>query len=174
MTIETNLTSTLKFIKEQLYDKCGLRFKNLKAHLESADYGACSFQLNGKRVEHRLSKITPTKTGQFVTLWKRNSLGKTEPFAISDGIDFVVITSKSGSKAGQFIFPVAVLAEKGIISQKDKKGKLGIRVYPCWDRPTSRQAQATQNWQTNFFVTIEQDDTTNLDRVKKIINGHSF
>ncbi|RYZ20470.1 MAG: hypothetical protein EOO10_23215, partial [Chitinophagaceae bacterium] len=98
MTTETNLTSEIKRIQESLYDKCGFRLTNLSLHVESVDYGACSFNLNGKRIEHRISKITPTKTGQFVTLWKRNEQGKTEPFDISDSIDLVVITAKSGSK----------------------------------------------------------------------------
>lgn len=172
MTTETTLFSDIKFIQEWLYDKCGFRLTNLRLHLESAGYGACSFELNGKRVEHRISKITPTKTGQFVTLWKRNKHGKTEPFDIADKIDFVVVTAKSTSKTGQFIFPMSVLAGKGIISQNGKKGKRGIRVYPSWDRTTNRQAQTTQNWQTNYFVIVEKNNTTNLDRAIALFNDH--
>ena len=57
---------------------------NLKWNLESAEYGACSFKLNGKTIQFRVSKITPTKTGQFVTIWKRNKEGITEPFDNAD------------------------------------------------------------------------------------------
>ena len=140
MTIESTLTiinsfhSDLKIVKEKIYDKCGFNLKDPKLNSESAEYGACSFRLNGKEIEHRVSKITPTKTGQFVTIWKRNEDGITEPFDITDNMDFIVITSKSGENFGQFIFPKTVLANKGIINntQNGKEGKRGIRVYPPW------------------------------------------
>ena len=38
---------------------------------ESVDYGACRAELDGKRLVLRVAKTTPTKTGQFVTIWKR-------------------------------------------------------------------------------------------------------
>ncbi len=37
---------------------------------ESADYGAYTFHLNGLSIIFRIAKITPTKAGQFVALWK--------------------------------------------------------------------------------------------------------
>jgi len=55
------------------------------------------------------------------------------------------------------------LADKGIITQNGKKGKLGIRVYPPWDVVTNKQAVQTQHWQTKYFLTIKNDNTTNLD-----------
>jgi hypothetical protein len=42
---------------------------------ESLEYAACSFKLNSMSVKFRVAKITPTKIGQFVTLWKRVSKG---------------------------------------------------------------------------------------------------
>jgi hypothetical protein len=127
MATETSLYTELRVVKELVYDKCGFVLTNLKLNSESVEYGACSFRLDGQRIEHRVSKITPTKTGQFVTIWKRNINGITEPFDILDDIDFVVITSKSEANIGQFIFPKSVLADKGIISQNGKGGKRGIR-----------------------------------------------
>jgi hypothetical protein len=168
MTIENSLYSDLKTVKELIYDKCGFDLTKLNFNSESVDYGACSFELNGYTVEHRISKITPTKSGQFVTIWKRNKNGKTEPFDISDDIDFVVIISKSGDNIGQFIFPKSVLADKGIISQNGKNGKRGIRVYPSWDTVTNRQAEKTQNWQTKYFVTIKSKNLDALDLTRKL------
>lgn len=168
MPVETVLYSDIKFLQELIYDKCGFRLKNLKINSESIEYGACSFELNGHTVEHRISKITPTKTGQFVTIWKRNKNGVTEPLDILDNIDFVVITSKSDDKIGQFIFPKSVLVDKGIISQNGKNGKRGIRVYPSWDITTNKQAEKTQRWQTKYFVRIEKETITTLDLVKKL------
>jgi hypothetical protein len=120
----------LKVVKELVYDKCNFDLTNLKQNLESVEYGACSFVLNGKTIQQRVSKITPTKTGQFVTIWKRSKQGITEPFDISDELDFIIITSKSDDNFGQFVFPKSILADKGIITRNGKGGKRGIRVYP--------------------------------------------
>lgn len=170
MTGENSFTTALETVKEMVYDKCGFELTNLKIHSESVEYTACSFLLNGKGVEHRVSKITPTKVGQFVTIWKRNQFGVTTPFDISDNLDFVIITSKSGEHIGQFIFPKSVLVEKGIISKNGKGGKRGIRVYPPWDLTTNKQAEKTQNWQTNYFLTIKSDNSIDFELAKKLFN----
>ena len=170
MTPESPLYANLITVKELVYDNCGFEFTNLKLNSESVEYGACSFELNGHTVEHRVSKITPAKAGQFVTIWKRNKNGVTAPFDFSDNIDFVVITSKSGDNIGQFIFPKLGLADKGIISQNGKDGKRGIRVYPPWDTVTNSQAETTKNWQTKYFVTIKSKNHAVLDRTRKLFN----
>ncbi|AEA43275.1 MepB family protein [Fluviicola taffensis] len=170
MTTENTLYADLKVVKELVYDKCGFRLTNLKLNSESIEYGACSFELDGQKIEHRISKITPTKTGQFVTIWKRDKNGVTEPFDILDDIDFIAITSKSGDNIGQFIFPKSVLADKGVIIQNGKGGKRGIRVYPSWDTVTNKQAGKTQSWQTKYFVIINNDNTTDFDLTRKILN----
>ena len=171
MTTENSLYASLKLVKELVYDKFGFELTNLKLNSESMKYGACSFELDGQKIEHRISKITQTKTGQFVTIWKRNKNGITEPFDILDGIEYIVITSKSGDNIGQFIFPTSVLADKGIISINGKDGKRGIRVYPSWDTVTNKQAEKTQSWQTKYFVTIRNDtSTTNIDLTRKLFD----
>ena len=171
MTTENSLYASLKLVKELVYDKFGFELTNLKLNSESMEYGACSFELDGQKIEHRISKITQTKTGQFVTIWKRNKNGITEPFDILDGIEYIVITSKSGDNIGQFIFPTSVLADKGIISINGKDGKRGIRVYPSWDTVTNKQAEKTQSWQTKYFVTIRNDtSTTNIDLTRKLFD----
>ncbi len=62
------LETTLKLINELVYIKCGLHLSSLKLNSESAAYGACSFELNGLKIEYRVSNTTPTKTEQFVTI----------------------------------------------------------------------------------------------------------
>lgn len=153
----------LEIAKEIVYNKYGFEFSNFTKNLESAEYGACSFKLNGKLIQHRTSKITPTKTGQFVTIWKRNKFGITEPFDIIDELDFIIITSKSGDNLGQFIFPKSVLADKGIITRNGMGGKRGIRVYPPWDIPSNQQAVQTQSWQIKYFFIIKNDNSTQLE-----------
>ncbi|MCC6373072.1 MAG: MepB family protein [Bacteroidia bacterium] len=169
MTTNTLLYDDLNVVKEMVYDHCGFALTNLKVNTESKEYGACSFELNGLKIEHRISKITATKTGQFVTIWKRSKNGITEPFNSSDDVDFIAITARSGHNLGQFIFPKSVLVEKGIITHKAKDGKRGIRVYPKWDVVTNKQAEKTQTWQLNYFVSISPNLLAGLDLIKKIV-----
>ncbi len=171
MTLHTTLDANLKTINEMVYAKCGFTMSSLKLNSESAAYGACSFHLNGLKIEYRMSKTTPTKKGQFVTIWKRSKDGITTPFDNSDDIDFVVITSRRGENLGQFIFPKAVLIKEGIFTQNGKGGKRGIRVYPPWDQANSRQASRTQQWQTKYFVTIRDSNNTDLDRVRQLLDS---
>lgn len=149
----------LNIIKGLVYDKYGFIFTNLKQNIEGKEYGACNFELNGTIIHHRVSKATPKKIGQFVTLWKRNKLGITEPYDYSDDFDFIFITVKEKDKLGQFIFPKKVLEEKGIISKNGKEGKRGIRVYPPWDKVLNNQARKSQNWQSLFFLSIKNDNS---------------
>jgi hypothetical protein len=155
--------------KEKVYDACAFEFSNLQWETESQEYGACTFELHGSKILYRNAKITPTKNGQFVSIWKRNKNGITKPFDIQDKIDFIIITARSGDHFGQFIFPKSVLANKEIITQKGKIGKRGIRIYPPWEIPNSKQAERTQNWQLNYFLTIKEDDSTNLFLAKKLL-----
>lgn len=160
----------LNAIVALIYDPCGFVLSNLKWNTESKEYSACTFDLNGKKIQHRVSKITPTKTGQFVAIWKRNNDGITIPYDASDTFDFIVISSVSGNNLGQFIFPKYVLEEKGIISRNGKGGKRGIRVYPPWDITTNNQAKKTQNWQSNYFLPIQKKDSTNFLLVKQMFS----
>lgn len=159
----------LKTAEKFIYNCCNFEISNLKISPESQEYGACTFEINEKKIQYRFAKITPTKIGQFVTIWKRNHEGITKPFDASDEIDFIIITTRSGNKLGQFIFPKKVLAEKGILSQNGKSGKRGIRVYPSWDIPNSKQAEKTQNWQLNYFMIIKTDNSTDLELAKKLL-----
>jgi hypothetical protein len=170
LAIINSFHNDLKIAKELVYDKCGFDLTDPKLHIESSAYGACSFQLNGKTIQHRVSKVTPTKTGQFVTIWKRNNEGITKPFHVLDNVDFIIVTARNGDNFGQFIFPKSVLADKGIITRGDKEGKRGIRVYPPWDIVTNKQAEKTQSWQTRYFITIKTGAITELDWTKKLFS----
>ena len=156
------LPDELKTVKELFYDNLGVSFTNLKLNTESLEYGACSFELNNKRIQYRVAKITPLKSGHFVTIWQRNKDGITEPFHISDDFDFIIVAAKRENNFGQFIFPKFVLAEKGIITNNNKEGKRGIRVYSPWDIVASKQAKKTQNWQTKYFMTFDENPSKEL------------
>jgi hypothetical protein len=151
--------------KELLYDACRFKLTELSAETESADYCAHSFRLNDLFVRFRVAKITPTKTGQFVTLWKRTG-GPIQPFDDTDDLDFVIVNVKHDVHSGQFIFPRSVLIEKGVIGTQLKEGKRAIRVYPPWDEATSKQAQKSQEWQLKYFVRVEEP--ADLEKVKSL------
>lgn len=156
----------LLLAKELLYDKCGLECSYPLIEAESSEYGASTFQLNNLSVKYRVAKITPTKIGQFVTLWKRISNGPTEPHSISDPIDLFIISTRKDHLFGHFVFPKSVLSEHGIITNNKKEGKRGFRVYPPWDKALNKQAQATQKWQLNFFLEIPFETDIDQERVK--------
>ena len=156
------LPHDLILAKKLVYDCCSLKCTQPLPETESAEYSGYRFEIDKKTICYREAKITPTKTGQFVTLWKRNLSGTIEPFDFSDAIDFVVISVRKENNFGQFIFPKAILLEKGIFSTPTKEGKRATRVYPPWDITTSKQAQKTQHWQLDYFLEIATDEAIDL------------
>lgn len=117
---------------------------------ESAEYGACTFEMDGQSVKFRVAKITPKKVGQFVTLWKR--AGKIIPCDVADPFDLYIVHVRSGENVGQFVFPKAALEKQGILSTGGVGGKLAMRIYPPWDVAVNKQAKSTQKWQLEYFT----------------------
>ena len=154
-----------------VYSPLDYQINNLQIEVESREYAACTFELNGLKIKHRLSKITPTKIGQFVTIWKRNEAGITAPFNDQDEFDLLIISANNADLCGQFIFPKAILVQHKIITKNGIEGKRGIRVYPPWDTVTSRQAEKTQQWQAPYFLQIDVNENIDLARAKKLIGN---
>ncbi len=96
-------------INKEIYCKCGLQISDFITGPESREYSASQFQVNGQIVISRTAKITPKKLGQFVTFWKRNQKGLTQPFSEKDNFHFYVIDVKKENHLGQFIFPKTIL-----------------------------------------------------------------
>lgn len=160
--------SDLLLAKEHLYDSCNFEWTNLQKDKESAEYEAHSFQVNNQSVLFRSAKITPTKIGQFVTLWKRIDNGPIQPFDVSDNINLFIISTRKDNRFGQFIFPKSVFCEKGIISTNNRGGKRAIRVYPPWDETLNKQAQKTQQWQLDYFLEIPIEQPIDKERAKML------
>ncbi len=139
---------------ENLYSKINIVIDNFKIEKESVAYNACSFEINNKNILYREAKVTPTKIGLFVSIWKRNNTGITEPFNVDDDIDLVVISCRNGEQFGQFVFPKNVLVEKKIFTYNNIEGKRGIRVYPPWAITENKQAKQTQAWQLEYFLKL--------------------
>jgi hypothetical protein len=140
------------FSLQTFYENNGLELNNFQAEAESSDYAAATFLLNNFKILYREAKITPTKIGQFVTLWKRNAEGITAPFHINDDFDFAIICVQKGENSGHFVFSKAILQQKGVLANDQKDGKRGFRIYPPWDIAENKQAKQTQAWQLNFFI----------------------
>jgi hypothetical protein len=100
-----------------------------------------------------VAKTTPTKTGQFVTVWKRpHPDADIAPLDEADPVDAVIIAVTDGAQHGFFILPRSVLLERGVMSRAGQGGKRALRVYPPWCAPEAPQAQRTQRWQGEWFV----------------------
>ncbi|QYH34634.1 MepB family protein [Salinibacterium sp. M195] len=116
---------------------------------DNAEYGAFTTAPAGTRF--RVAKLTPTKPGLFVTVWRRASDGTTQPLRSDDGTQNLVVIARDGNNHGAFIFPLSTLIAHGIVSVDGHGGKRGFRVYPPWADTRNRQAQSTQEWQCEHF-----------------------
>lgn len=137
---------------------------------ESADYGAAALELEHQKVLFRVAHTTPTKIGQFVTLWKRHNEGtEIQPIDLADPIDYVFIAVFDTSNKGVFIFNKKILAQKDIISTNGKGGKRAMRVYAPWTKPLAKQAVQSQKWQIQHFLSMNSENETDLNLFHKIM-----
>lgn len=162
------------YITKSVFEKLDLKLSDIEADSECEAYSGLNFQLNERTVKFRKAKVTPKKTGQFVTLWKRNSSGQTEPFSITEPVDFYIIAAENDQNRGFFLFPKSVLGEKGILTGNGKEGKRGFRVYPAWDIPENKQAEKTKNWQNSFFIDLSSDEKTGVEKFRKLFFEYTF
>ena len=153
------MTTLLEKLQTLLFSNLGLVISNLHQEQESKEYFGCNFQLNSFQIKFRKAKVTPTKVGQFVTLWKRNPISKeTEPFTSEDPSDFYLILTETSDNFGFFLFTKDVLIKNQILSTDFKDGKRGFRIYPNWDIPQNKQATKTQHWQNQFFIDLADEN----------------
>ncbi|MCH9621730.1 MAG: hypothetical protein S4CHLAM20_11560 [Chlamydiia bacterium] len=156
-------------MQEMIKSKLGLSTFDFEPE-EGSEYGASSFRFKDRKIKFRVSKITPKKVGQFVTVWKRNNDGITAPFDSEDDIDFLVIYCEKENNQGLFVFTKKAAVENGIFSKKGVAGKRGMRVYPAWDKVLNKQAIKTQKWQLDHFIDISSSkfDKSKLDSIMSV------
>ena len=154
--------------KNLVYSPCDFACSKEIFDKESSEYSACSFNVNDQRIQFRVAKITPTKVGQFVTLWKRIPDGPIAPFDSDDKIDLAIICVRRGNDFGQFVFPKTALIENDILSMNGKGGKRGFRVYPPWDDASNKQAKKTQTWQLDYFLDIPHENRIDCARTRML------
>lgn len=152
----TSVHEDLCAAKALVYDDSGFICSQPMPEAESGEYAACAFTLDGLRVRFRTGKTTPTKVGQFVTVWKRSAQGPIAPFDIADPIDLIVISTRAEQGFGQFVFPMPALRRHGVAAANGSGGKRGFRVYPPWVTTTNRQAGSAQAWQLEYFLRLDE------------------
>lgn len=157
------------YIDEQLYMPYRLTPHGICEEVQNATYGAGRFCFGETSIRFRVAKATPTKLGQFLVIWKKDQQGKNQPFSEETATDLLVVnTFTDANRFGQFVFPKGVLKQHNILKIGTIKGKMAIRVYPSWDNPTSKQAIATQKWQSKYFMDYEIFDSPLKDEVLRL------
>ncbi|MEV4742962.1 MepB family protein [Streptomyces sp. NPDC049555] len=159
--------------KTLVYDPSGFACSRPVLEPESAEYAAHGLTIDGLSVRFRVARTTPTKVGQFVTVWQRSAQGPIRPFDAGDGVDLFVISSRDSGRFGQFVFPREVLCERGIVSRNGSGGKRGFRVYPPWVTTTNRQAHATQAWQVKYFLPLGDDAPVDMARARSLYRPYA-
>lgn len=171
--MEKKVLSDLELINDLVFKPCDFNLKNIQSGSESQEYAAHTFQLDEYKILFRKAKITSKKTGQFVSIWKRNDQGITSPFQLFDDFDFFIIATKTPTNFGIFIFPKSVLLENKVISDEKIEGKRGMRVYPSWDETTNKQAEKTQTWQTKHFLNLSDVMKIDMVQAKNLLSTES-
>ncbi|MFB8003648.1 MepB family protein [Nocardia sp. NPDC056000] len=151
-----------------LFDCMGVEFSAAVPEATNAEYGACAADVGCGTVRFRVGKVTPTKVGLFVAVWRRVGDGSTEPFAAEDGTDVLVVTVREGKRFGEFVFPTSALAEHGIVSTAGRGGKRGFRVYPPWSVTAKGQASRSQTWQCEYFLDLHDAQPSDLARARRL------
>lgn len=127
------------------------KIKNIVFHDANANYSACEITINNKKTCFRKGKITPTKSGHFVSLWKYSDKSNI-PYDINDDYDLYVFEIEyDKDKLGYFIFPSEVLLKHKILSADDSIGKLGFRLYGPMYKLKNKTSINTQKWQSVYF-----------------------
>ncbi|QEU89640.1 MepB family protein [Streptomyces kanamyceticus] len=154
--------------KALVYDPCGFVCSEPVAEAESAEYAAHTFTLDGLSVRFRVARTTPTKVGQFVTVWKRSPGGPIEPYDAEDPVDLFVISARDDQHFGQFVFSMDALRRHGVVAVNGSGGKRAFRVYPPWVTTTNRQAGRAQEWQLGHFLDIGRGGSFDSARAREL------
>ena len=159
----------LEYVKERMYKPANFSVTAVQEEIQNRTYGAGTFHLDSKTIRFRVAHKTPTKVGQFVAFWEKDTDDTNQPFAYEEAPDLLVITNfDDNDRWGQFIFPKEVLLEHNVLRSHSTKGKMALRVYSSWDNPTSPQAKKTQEWQLSYFIDMSDPNALSFVKVREL------
>lgn len=123
---------------------------NILKDKNALEYSGHFFDFDSKRYIFRKGKKTPTKTGYFVTFYKRIKINM--PFDEKDEFDYFLIYVKDEENEILFSIPKTDLLQLGYISKEDKGGKMAFRIYAPWNQNLNDQATKTFEKQKKFIL----------------------
>lgn len=118
---------------------------------QNSDYESGIALIGTQRWRIRTARITPTKSGAFVAVWKRGEDGATRPFTADEAMSGLLVFVEEEERFGVFRFTPACLISLGYLSSELHPGKRGFRVYPSWCYGLNPQASRTQRAQAAAF-----------------------
>lgn len=116
----------------------------VRAEEQSSDYESGTVILDSGLWRLRAARLTPTKPGAFVAVWRRLGDGTTAPFGGDDPAAGLFVFVEEGAHFGVFRFTTEQLAAFGVLRTDRSPGKRGFRVYPPWCAGLNRQAARSQ------------------------------
>ena len=87
----STMNKELQKLENRLLKNIDLKISAITQDTDCEEYSGYNFQLQQLNIKYRKAKVTPKKNGLFVTLWKRNIKGQTEPFNHNDQVNFYII-----------------------------------------------------------------------------------
>ncbi|GAB2733114.1 hypothetical protein GCM10027038_34460 [Arthrobacter bambusae] len=118
---------------------------------QSSDYESGVASIGEEQWRIRTARITPTKPGAFVAVWKRGDGGSTRPFTTDESMSGLLVFVEEKERFGVFQFTAAHLSSLGYVRSDLHPGKRGFRVYPAWCTDLNPQASRTQRAQADAF-----------------------
>jgi len=126
---------------------------------QRGDYESGIVRMGSELWRLRTARLTPTKPGAFVALWRRDEHGSTRPFDSDDRVRGLLLFVTDCDRFGVFRFTAPHLERLGVTRSAAHPGKRGFRVYPSWSEGLNRQAAEAQKAQASAFTWVADRDS---------------
>ena len=141
-------------MQKKIFEPLGILYSTPLVNTYEHTHRSFTTIINNKRCIISLAEKTAKKTGFFVTFWKKDHNNKSLPYDTKDPLDVLIIIAEEDVHYGVLILSRELLTQKKIVSSASAPGKRGFRIYTDWNRPESRHARITQQWQSQYFLNL--------------------